>query len=92
MGYNIEYSGSAKKDLKNLSKNIALDILDSVDNNLSNNPGIDKELSGKKYKGFFSFRVNDYRVIYTINNKTQTISIIVLGHRKDVYKILNRKI
>ena len=65
LAYNIEYSSSAKKDLKKLSKNIIINILDSVDEQLSNNPGIDKELSGKKYKGIYSFRVNDYRVIYS---------------------------
>ena len=40
----------------------------------------------RNLKGFMKLRVGDYRIIYTIKNKTVTVLIIKIGHRKEVYK------
>jgi mRNA interferase RelE/StbE len=53
---------------------------------LSQNPrpnGV-KKLSG--FKNFYRIRINDYRVIYSIEDNVLTIHILKVGHRKDVYK------
>ena len=34
----------------------------------------------------YRIRIGDYRVIYLINKKDQTITIIKIGHRRDIYK------
>lgn len=41
----------------------------------------------KKLKGRdgFRIRVGDYRIIYAIYDKTLTIDVVALGHRKDIY-------
>ena len=31
-------------------------------------------------------RVGDYRVIYEIDNKTRVVTVLHVGHRRDVYK------
>jgi mRNA interferase RelE/StbE len=31
-------------------------------------------------------RVGDYRVVYEINDKTKTLTVLRVGHRKDVYR------
>jgi mRNA interferase RelE/StbE len=31
-------------------------------------------------------RVGDYRVVYEINDKTKTVTVLRVGHRKDVYR------
>ena len=35
--------------------------------------------------GFYKLRVGDYRVIYTVNQPEQLISIVRAGHRREVY-------
>ncbi|MBU0952144.1 MAG: type II toxin-antitoxin system RelE/ParE family toxin [Elusimicrobia bacterium] len=35
------------------------------------------------YKGLFSLRIGDYRVIYTIAQKS--VLVLRISHRKDVY-------
>jgi mRNA interferase RelE/StbE len=37
------------------------------------------------WHGFFRFRVGDYRVIYSLDHEMRLITVIVIGHRSDVY-------
>lgn len=92
MAYKVDYVSSAKKDLKKLSIDIVLNILDSIDNYLAFNPSKDSEMQGKKYKGYFKYRVGDYRVVYNLDHIEKFIIVKVVAHRKEVYKILTRRI
>ena len=92
MVYSVKYKSSALKDLKKFSIDDAGNIFNSIDNTLALNPGMDKELTGKKFKGIYSYRVGDFRVIYTLDQGIQSIYIILIAHRKEVYKILDRRI
>lgn len=44
---------------------------------------------GKKLEsdlgGFYAIRVWPYRIIYTIERKIVTVTVVAIGHRKDVY-------
>ncbi len=80
------------KDLKNLDKKQAERILQKIDNDLANNPGKDKGLTGI-HQGLFSYRVGDYRVIYELlieknenEEEEPVISILKIDHRRKVYK------
>ncbi len=44
-----------------------------------------KVLSGD-YAGFFRYRVGDYRVVYAVNDPAQTVEIILIAHRREVYE------
>ena len=44
-----------------------------------------------KLRNYFSYRVSNYRIVYTLFEDKVEILIIALGHRKDVYKKLLRK-
>ena len=85
MAYNIEYKSSVIKDLKKLDKIKLKRLLDKIESELSNNPGKDKMLLGN-YKGLFSYRIGGYRVIYTILKNKETILILKIGDRKDIYR------
>lgn len=85
MAYNIEYKSSVIKDLKKLDKIKLKRLLNKIESELSNNPGKDKMILGN-YKGLFSYRIGDYRVIYTILKNKETILILKIGDRKDIYR------
>ena len=38
-------------------------------------------------KGYRRLRVSDYRVVYRIELKTNTVVIVAIKHRKDVYEV-----
>lgn len=84
MGYKIEYKASVAKDLKKIDKTQINKLLDKIDNDLANNQGKDQELTDE-FKGLYSYRIGNYRVIYTILGSKETILILRIGHRKEVY-------
>jgi mRNA interferase RelE/StbE len=81
--YNITYKSSVKKDLKKIDKKELLKILNAIEDELKKDPFIGKELKGQ-FEGLFSYRIGKYRIIYTIVGNT--IIILRISHRKDVYK------
>jgi mRNA interferase RelE/StbE len=84
--WKIEFKESAKKQLYKLNKQwqrIILDYLDDVA--LLNNPkSRGKPLKGNK-KSFWRYRVKDYRILCHIEKDMNTIIVLVIGHRKEVY-------
>lgn len=80
----ILFVKSAEKELLRLNKNLAQRILQKI-SLLKDNPhgyNSQKLEGGKGYR----IRIGDYRVVYTINAEEQTIVIIKVRHRKDVYR------
>lgn len=85
--YKVEFSHLAARELKKISradKKLYVRFLGVIES-LGIDPFQGKRLKGK-LAGDFSFRVGDYRVIYTVNNDRLIVYIIDLGHRKDIYK------
>lgn len=54
-------------------------------NKLSQDPFYGKTLKGE-LKGYWSFRVGVYRIIYTIQQQQIVIEILRIQHRKEVYE------
>jgi mRNA interferase RelE/StbE len=43
-------------------------------------------LVGEKYAGQWRYRVGDYRIIARIEYETVTITVIRVGHRREIYR------
>lgn len=85
--YVVVFKKTALKELQNLPNKIQQKILDAVQL-LALNPNTEL-LQIKKMKGadsLYRFRINDYRVVYLIENNLIKITIIKIGNRKDVYE------
>ncbi|MCM2280679.1 MAG: type II toxin-antitoxin system RelE/ParE family toxin [Bdellovibrionaceae bacterium] len=85
--YEVVFKKSAAKELQSLPQKIQQKILDAVQL-LSLNPYTEL-LQIKKMKGVDSLyraRIQDYRIIYVIENQIIKITIIKVGHRKEVYE------
>ena len=83
MAYRIVYKKSVHRDLKKLDKIEASNILDQIENYLSEHPLSFPILKGK-YSGLRKYRVGNYRVIYVILG--DDVVILRIGDRKEVYK------
>jgi mRNA interferase RelE/StbE len=85
--YAIEFLPSAKKELSQLDRVIQKQLKEKIillatdPDKLKNNI---KALKGE-YSGKFRLRVRDYRVIFRITEEKILITIIRIGHRKEVY-------
>jgi mRNA interferase RelE/StbE len=85
--YEVVFKKSAFKELQSLPQKVQQKILDAVQL-LSLNPYTEL-LQIKKMKGaesLYRIRIQDYRVIYLIENQIIKVTIIKIGHRKDVYE------
>ncbi|MEA1920154.1 MAG: type II toxin-antitoxin system RelE/ParE family toxin [Campylobacterota bacterium] len=84
MAYKLLFDDKVFKDLKKIDKSWQKKILESIKNQLVDNPYIGKKLVGN-LSSYYRYRVNDYRVIYEINENEIVLIIIKIKHRKDVY-------
>ena len=86
MADSVVWHEKALDDLRALDKATAGKIFERVRNHLSRDPErLGKPLKGV-LKGLYRYRWGDYRIIYTIDKAAARISILYIGHRKDVYK------
>jgi len=84
--YQVKFTSDAEADLANLSKSIAQRILKKIRWLAENFDVITPEPLAGQWKNFFKLRVGDYRVLYTFNTITETITIHIIKHRSEVYK------
>lgn len=76
-----------KMGLSQIQKNLLLKAIDSLSHDPFRGYPLRKEL-----KGFYKLRVGDYRIVYDIQQKKLIVIVIGVGHRKDVYETLSRRL
>jgi mRNA interferase RelE/StbE len=83
---NIVFTEEAKKDLKKMNPTIAKMIIDALRDigNLENPRSRGKALVGNK-KGFWRYRIQNYRVLCRIKDNVMIIEVVKIGHRRNVY-------
>lgn len=88
MAWAIDYTRTAKLQLKKLDKPVARRILDFMDNRVAKQE--DPRSLGKALTGalgtLWRYRVGDYRVICDIQHSTVKILVVRIGHRGEVYR------
>ena len=84
MVYKIKFKNSVSKDLKKIDNSAVINILDKIDTELSVNANKYPILKGR-FAGLRKFRIGEYRIIYSII-ETDTILILRIAHRKNVYR------
>jgi mRNA interferase RelE/StbE len=88
LAWTIDYTQSARNQLKKLDKPVARRILDFLDNRVAKNE--DPRTLGKALTGslgtLWRYRVGDYRIICEIQRSTVRILVVRVGHRGEVYR------
>jgi len=86
--FKIKWKKSAQKELKKIDKIQIPKIIVAIEKlSLDPYPPNHKKILGSK--DIFRIKINNYRVIYSINNGELIIEIIRVRHRKDVYININ---
>ncbi len=85
--YKVVATRDFLKSLKKLDKSTQILIKKYIDNNIQNSN--DPRAKGKPLRynlsGYWRYRIGDYRLICEIDDKTITIILINIGHRKNIY-------
>ena len=84
MPYQIIFERTARKDIQKINQTDQVRIIESIEL-LADEP---RPKGCKKLKGreAWRIRVGNYRVIYEILDNLLIITVITVGHRRDVYK------
>lgn len=83
--YKIWIIKSAQKDINSLPKAYISTIVKKIQDLAQNpRPNQSKKLRGSK--DVYRIRTGDYRILYTIEDKTLQIIIYKVDHRKDIYR------
>lgn len=87
MTYRITLTSSARRALeRDLPETVATAAWEFITGALAENPRrVGKPLTGE-LSGFWSARRGTYRVIYAIDDQVITVTIIRIGHRREVYR------
>ncbi len=81
--YEVNIVASAEKDLDRLPGSISSRISRRI-LSLKSNPrprGVKKLINRK----LFRIRVGDYRILFEINDSQHMVTVIAIGHRREVY-------
>ena len=84
--YHIELRRRAQRALDRLPKGDFEAVLDAV-KGLANSPrpkGVEKIKSA----GLWRIRQGDYRIVYSIDDSQMTVTILRIGHRREIYRSL----
>lgn len=84
MAYKVIVKKSAEKSIQTLPKKIKVRIIGVIDL-LAENPF---PPAAKKLKGRDGYRIRttDYRILYNVENEILTVTVVAVGHRKEIYK------
>jgi mRNA interferase RelE/StbE len=85
--YEISMIRKAQKFYDKASNELVVQLNDCIEK-LSQNPykGSDiKKLKGN-YLGYWRYRIGNYRVVYSIDERNKNITIFLIAHRKDAYR------
>jgi len=82
--YKISFKESVEKDFRQIPKKDLQKILIRIEA-LSKDP---RPANHEKLTGQERYRIRQgqYRIIYSIQDKTLTVWVVKVGHRKDVYR------
>ena len=88
MAWTIDYTETAKGQLRKLDRQVAQRIVDYMDKRIA--PLEDVRSAGKALTGplggFWRYRVGDYRVICEIQDGALRILVVETGSRREAYR------
>jgi addiction module RelE/StbE family toxin len=82
--YSIEVEKRCLRELKNLDKSVVRRAFELIEQVIAHDPYSGKELKGK-YKGLFSYRFSDYRIVCEIKKTHLIVVVLRIRRRKHVY-------
>lgn len=85
-GYDLNFTPAAKRDLKKLEIKHAADIVEKLEDLVKGVENLDITPLEGTQEPIFRLRVGDYRAIYEVKKHIITVSVIEVGHRKQIYR------
>ena len=88
--FKLIYSATSRKQIKKLHPRLKPIVKAKIES-IGADPYIGKLLE-KELSGYLSFRAKRYRIIYKVQEDTNTIEVHYIGHRRDIYEIFGEQL
>jgi mRNA interferase RelE/StbE len=85
MSYTIQYKSESLANIEQLDRQIQSRIIKKIIWLAENFEDIMPLALSANLVGAYKLRVGDYRVIYEFSEVDETISILTIGHRSEIY-------
>jgi mRNA interferase RelE/StbE len=86
LAWTIEWSDSARKQLRKLDRQVARQLVEYVVTRAGPDPrAIGKPLTAQ-FASLWRYRVGDHRIIVSIEDAVLRILVVRVGHRREVYR------
>lgn len=85
--WRVEFSDSARKELRKLSHQAQSEILDYLRDRIATqeNPRRFGKALRSNFSGLWRYRVRDYRIVCRIEEEQITVLVLRVAHRREVY-------
>lgn len=87
MAYSVEFTRAAAKGFRALSSKDKERVSQAVDG-LAKDPWSTRARALTGHPGLLRIRVGSYRIVYQVEEENLIVLIVIVGHRKDVYRRL----
>jgi mRNA interferase RelE/StbE len=88
LAWTVDYTETARKQLRKLDKQVARRILDFLDERVA--AAEEPRSTGKALTGplgsFWRYRVGEYRIICDIQDGQLRVLVVQIGNRREVYR------
>jgi mRNA interferase RelE/StbE len=85
MSFSLSFEPESIADLDNLTQAVRVRIISKINWLKNNFEQISPLPLTANWSGFYKLRVGDYRVIYEFDRELQSIIIVRIGHRSEIY-------
>jgi mRNA interferase RelE/StbE len=85
--YRVDFTPQALEDVSKLDRIISERVIKRLEWLSQNIELINPQALKGKFQGMFKLVVGDWRVIYTADFSNKLVTVHLVGHRKEVYKI-----
>ena len=83
--YKVSFRRSAEKELRKIPRSDLRRVIEKI-HSLSGNP---RPAGAQMLKGenrYYRVRQGDYRVIYEVDDPLRQVTVVKIGHRREVYR------
>jgi mRNA interferase RelE/StbE len=89
MAWTVEFLPEAARELRRLDRQVAGRLLRFLDERVrrAEDPrAIGEPLRGERLGAYWKYRVGDYRLICSIQEQRIVVTVVQIGHLRDVYR------
>jgi mRNA interferase RelE/StbE len=88
--FEVRYTPAAARAIRRLDADLRAACGEAI-RRLATDPARGKRLRGG-LQGLWCYRTGDYRIVYELRARQLVILVVGLGHRRDVYERLKRRL